>query len=349
LKEPKSNEFHGSFEAAVRDSGVNLGGSNLSVTKRSLHQMQVSGLLIEPGSEGMSEGMYRSIVIDASLFHPMRDAVLNLPGGEPSAVRGLKEGRVTNEISGFGISGQKLQEIGLEINSFFSAAFDMDFGSSITGIDIASVERHQRAEPHASTIEKRDNHEVALGGNALRIFDRIEEPGHLIFIEDSRRFPLGRSGFDKAGGINFDISRFGEEAEEDPDGGFQAIGRDGASPVILSREKPRQSCRVDLLNLCLPSKPVFEKLQLSQIGSFGVGALAISLKLSTKSCYCLIHFHDIPPFSCYIHELIERVVKFIMRTLGIINEGFYSRNCLRKPHEMPVFARCRAFAPRMGQ
>jgi hypothetical protein len=349
LKKPKSNEFHGGFEAAIRYSGVDLCCSNLPVTERPLHEMQVTRLLIEAGSKGMSEGMDRSIVIDTSLFHPMSDAVLNLPGGKPRAVRGLKEGGVTNEISGFDISGQKLYEFRLEKNSLFSTAFNLDSGFSIYCIDIGRIQRYQGAKPHAGTREKGNDHKIALGGSALRIFDRFEEPGHLIFIEDSRRFPLGRGGFEKAGRINFDISRFGEEAEEDPDSRLEAIGRDCASPAILSREKPRQSCRVDFLNLCLPSKPSFEKLQFPQVGGFGVGALAIGLKLGAKSGYCLFNSHDIPPFSCYIHELIERTVKFIMRTLELFNEGFYSRNCLRMPHKWLTIARSGETSPRIGQ
>jgi hypothetical protein len=349
LKKPKSDEFHSSFEAAVRDSGVNLGGGNLSVTKRPLYQVQVTSLLVEPGGEGMPERMNGCIVIDASLFHPMSDTVLNLPGGKPCAVRGLNEGRVTSEISSFDIPAQKLYEFGLEINSFFSSAFDMDSGSSITGIEIASVERHRRAEAHASAIEKRDNHEVALGGNAFRIFDCFKKPGHLTDVKNPRHFPLGWSRFDQARGVSLDIPRFGEETEEDPDCCLEAIGGDGASPVAFKSEKLRQSCEIDLFNLCLPSKPSFEKLQFPQIGSFCIGAFAISLKLGSKSNDCLIYSHDIPPFSCYIHELIERTVKFIMRIQGILIEGFNGSNCLRMPHKWLTIANCGAFAPRMGQ
>jgi hypothetical protein len=348
LKEPKSNEFHGSFEAAIRDSGVDLGGGNLLMTERPLHEMQVTGLLIKPGSKGMSEGMDRSIVTNASLFHPMGDAVLNLPGGEPSAILGLEEGRVA-EADGLDVVLQKLQEFRFEINSLLSVALDLNFGSSVCGIDITGVERHQRAEAHASAIEKRDNHEVALGGNAFRIFDCFKKPGHLTVVKNPRRLPLGRSGFNKAGGINFDISRFGEETAEDPDRRLEAIGGDSASPVILNSEKFCQSRGADTLDLRIHSEPSSEELQLSQIGCPGIGALAIGLKLSTKSDYCLIYFHDIPPFSCYIHELIERVVKFIMRTSAIIIEGFYRRNCLCKPHKRLAFARCRALGERIGQ
>jgi hypothetical protein len=349
VKQSNLYQFHGSFEAAVRDSGVDLGSGDLPVTKRSLYQVQVTRLLIESSSKGMSQGMDRSIAIDASRFHPMGDAILNLPGREPSAILGLEEGRVAIDASGFEISTQKLQEVGFEVNSFFSAAFDMDGGRLSYSINIGSVQRHQGAEAHACAIEKRDDGEVALGSSAFRIFDRLEKSCHLILIKDSRRFSLGRSGFDETRRIRFDILRFQQKGTEDPDSGLESIGGDGTSSVAFNCKKLRQRRGADALYLSLHSQPASEEFKLPQVSSPGIGALAIGLKLGTKSSYCLIHSHVIPPFSCYIHELIERVVKFIMRTIGIINEGFYSRNCLRKPHERLTIAHCRAFAPRMGQ
>lgn len=81
---PWSDVGDGPPQRLIRHPGIDLGGRNLPVAQRPLDEVQVPGLLVERGGEGVVQGVDRDGAVNARVLNPPGELELDRPGTEAS-------------------------------------------------------------------------------------------------------------------------------------------------------------------------------------------------------------------------------------------------------------------------
>ena len=86
-----SREVNRASQCPIRHPRIDLCRRDLPVPERPLDHVQIAGLFVEPGGEGVAERVDRNPPVDADLVEPLGEPQLDLPGAEAFARVGLKQ------------------------------------------------------------------------------------------------------------------------------------------------------------------------------------------------------------------------------------------------------------------
>jgi len=90
----KSGGRHSPAECVITHPRIDLGRGNLPMPERPLDEVEIPGFLVQPGGEGVTEGMDREWSGDSGLLDPPGEVQLDLPAAKPLARLGPNQGHV---------------------------------------------------------------------------------------------------------------------------------------------------------------------------------------------------------------------------------------------------------------
>jgi len=312
------------LKAPVGDFSIDLGGRDLLMAEGFLHQIQVAGFVIQPGSEGMAQGVDRSLVYPGG-FEPHRYPLLDLAAAQSPAITRLKQRNVAGVSFIREIFTQYLFELGIDKNRLLSIAFGCDFNDSLFQQNIACIEVNQRAKPDSGGQQKRDHNEVTLCQIGFGLLDCFQKLFGISLGQRLGNLPgcLGR--FNKPRRTLLQAAGVDEIAEECPNRGFDSIYRNRRSGFTVARhlnfirgEESGDGIRLYFADILI-AQPSHKQSDIPQISQPGMLAFAIGDKLRFKMPDGGFKFHNYLPVlvdsACHTNGYVLKLIKSIMRTI----------------------------------
>ena len=209
------------FKFIVKEVGIDLSGANLTVAEGLGGQNQVSGLAIEIGGKGVSQGVdgeftVVAIIGNACPMEPLCEASLHLAGGNPGSAVGDKK-RLSRLAGLAGLAGltslaalavsdndttiiipslpepgfQKAAEFTVDKPALFSSSLCLDIYFFVIQPYIANVEANKFGQPNASTQKEFDDNQVPLSGFTSLLADGPNKFFSLLWGQIDGGFFLG--------------------------------------------------------------------------------------------------------------------------------------------------------------
>ncbi|HEX5132090.1 MAG TPA: hypothetical protein VFX92_06350 [Candidatus Krumholzibacteria bacterium] len=183
------------------------------------NEVQIAGLLIEPGREGVAKGMHRKDLTESHPVPPMRKPNLDLAGADSTTPVRAEDRTFTARLR-LDVKAEVPPKACVQVYRLLDAPLRLDTQRPRLQVQIPEVQADQRPQPDSRTQHEPEHQFVAPGERPAVLADRLEQLIHFRGFHRPRWELLQARVSHKSGRVSGQVVRVDEEPEEHPEGGL---------------------------------------------------------------------------------------------------------------------------------
>ena len=279
-------------ESRIAHVRVDVRGRDAAMPQGSLNESQVACFLVEAGGKGMTKRMSGALFGNAGDVEPVGKSQFDLTDSNASPTVGKEKGFVVGNGSVCDMTFQKPFEWAAQEYGALRPILSADIERAVANVDIANVERHERAETDAGREHDHDHQAITPGNGRVHLLKRPKKGAYLAPGKISGDVSRTPAHTDEPCRILRDATCIDEELKEGAQGRLRPVERYGfLGPSTsrvgkrLGREESGDICGRDSREFNPVPGPPLECPKITHVHLAGERAFPVGVKLGVETPY----------------------------------------------------------------